>query len=140
MWWIGRTAGFCILLILSWEDIRTHRVPVKLLICSNIAAVMYHLFFRQMNIWVMIGGAGVGGLFLLLSRVTKEGIGYGDSWAILILGIYLGIWKLIEVLCVTFAVLGLFSAVILCRRKMSRKCTLPFFPFLAGGYLAVFFS
>lgn len=139
MWWTGRIAGFCILVLLSYTDIRSRQVSAKLLICSNIAAVLYHLCVRQMNAWVIAGGAAAGALFLLLSKVTREGIGFGDSWAILILGIYLGIWKLTEVLCAAFVMLGVFSAIVLCRNKMSRKCTLPFFPFLTGGYLLAFF-
>lgn len=139
MWWLSRAAGAGILLVLSWIDIRIHQVPEKLLICSSAAAVMYHLAVRQMNIWVIAGGAGVGMLFLLLSRATREGIGYGDSWAILILGIYLGLWKLVEVLCTAFVILGIYSAVILYKRKMSHRAALPFFPFLTAGYVLAAF-
>lgn len=47
----------------------------------------------------------VGILFLLISKVTEEGFGYGDSLAILILGIYLGFWGLIGVLSGAFLLL-----------------------------------
>lgn len=139
MWQLSRAAGACILLVLSWIDIRIHQVPEKVLIGSNAAAVLYHLAVRQMNIWVIAGGAGVGLLFFLFSKATREGIGYGDSWTILILGIYVGVWKLLEVLCAAFVMLGIYSAIILCRKKMSRSAALPFLPFLTAGYvLSVF--
>ncbi len=66
-------------------------------------------------------------------------MGYGDSWGVVILGIYLGLWGLIEVLSVTFFMLALFAAVVLSKKKMSAKCGIPFYPFLTGGYLAMLF-
>ena len=81
------------------------------------------------------GGAGVGILFLLVSKVTREGFGYGDSWAILALGIYLGLWGVLDVLVGTFCFLAVAALVCLTAKKMSRKHTIPFIPFLAAGYL-----
>ena len=54
---------------------------------------------EQTNVGDLAGicaGIGVGVLFLLVSKVTEEAIGYGDSVAIMILGGYLGFWKLWE--------------------------------------------
>ena len=75
------------------------------------------------------GGAGVGILFLLVSKVTREGFGYGDSWAILALGIYLGLWGVLDVLVGTFCFLAVAALVCLTAKKMSRKHTIPFIPF-----------
>ena len=52
-----------------------------------------------------------------------------------LLGIFLGIWKLMEVLAGAFFILSLTSVFFLARKKMSRKQSIPFFPFLAIGYL-----
>ena len=84
---------------------------------------------------MLLGGTGVGAVFLLVSRMTGEGVGYGDSWLILILGIYLGMWKLLEVLAGTCLLLAVTSVICLTVKRMSRRCTLPFVPFLAAGYL-----
>jgi len=137
MWWIGRMAGLGVLLVLSYIDIRIHRVPVKLLAVSNIAAILYYIIFREINIWALAGGAGVGIIFLIISRVTREGFGYADSWGILILGLYLGFWKLLELLFAAFSMLAIFAIAMLAGKKMSRRCVLPFFPFLTVGYVAV---
>lgn len=123
------------MLLISYIDIRVRQVPVPLLVLSGVAAGVYHLAVRETEPRILLGGAAVGFLFLLVSKVTEEGLGYGDSWGILILGIYLGLWELLGVLCVTFLFLFLFAMAALCIRKMSRSCTLPFFPFLTGGYL-----
>lgn len=138
MWWVGRTACFCVLLFLSYIDIRFRKVPVRILIVSNITSIIYYIIFKEINICLFAGGMGIGLVFIFISKITEEGMGFGDSWAILILGSYLGVWELLFVLAVSFSFLAVYAVVILCRRKMSRTCTIPFFPFLTGGYLAVF--
>ena len=139
MWWVDKAACLGILVFLSYIDIRCHMVPVKILLISNIMSFIYYIIFKEINICLFAGGIAVGFVFIFISKVTKEGMGFGDSWAILILGSYLGIWELLYVLTVSFFFLAIYAAVILCRKSMKRSCTIPFFPFLTGGYLAVIF-
>ena len=65
------------------------------------------IFIEKGDPLLILGGVGVGIAFLGISRLTREGVGYGDSLAILILGICLGLWKSLAVLTVTFLILGL---------------------------------
>lgn len=58
-----------------------------------------------------VAGGLSGILFLWISKITNEAIGYGDSLAILILGIYLGIWGLLEVLMTAFFILGIIGLI-----------------------------
>lgn len=139
MWWIGRITGLCILFLFSYIDIQLRRVPVWLLYLSGAAAFVYQILYPERNIWLLLGGAGVGILFLIISKVTEEGMGYGDSWGILVFGIYLGLWELVEVLLTAFFILAVFSAAVLIRKRLQGRYTLPFYPFLTGGYLTVMF-
>ena len=135
MWEISQVFCMGILLSLSVIDIHFRRIPVDILVMASIAALVYQGITRQADLWMAAGGAGVGILFLLVSKVTREGFGYGDSWAILALGIYLGLWGVLDVLAVTFCLLAAASLICLTAKKMSRKHTIPFIPFLAAGYL-----
>ena len=74
----------------------------------------------------------MGVLFLLVSKVTEEAIGYGDSVAIVILGGYLGVWKVVGVLAAAFFTSGVCSVILAFRRRVK---TMPFFPFLTLGYI-----
>ncbi|MGN1165772.1 MAG: prepilin peptidase [Lachnospiraceae bacterium] len=132
---ISRIICFCILLVLSLMDIRCREIPAVVLILGDLSAVIYQIVFQQENIVVTVGGIAVGAIFFLISKATEEGIGYGDSFGILGLGIYLGLWKLMEVLAVTFFLLASGAIFALCLNKMSRKYALPFYPFLTAGYL-----
>ena len=112
---ISRMICFGILAGMSVLDIASRKVPVKALL-------------------ILAAGAAVGVLFIFMSKVTKEGIGYGDSLGIFVLGMYLGVWSLLEVLSGAFFLLAISAAVLLAGKRMSRKCALPFYPFLTIGY------
>ena len=69
----------------------------------------------------------MGVLFLGFSWATRERMGYGDSWAILILGIFLGLWGLLEVLAAAFFFLcGQFLSSFLPERKCPGGLAVPF--------------
>ncbi len=135
MWKISRGLLLIFLIVLSCIDIRNRRIPVKILIPGVLGGIIYQAVWNRED-WIMsVMGIGVGSVFLLISKVTCEGIGYGDSIVILILGIFLGGRELVEVLSFSFCILVVFAIAILCRKNMSRKYEVPFLPFLTGGYI-----
>lgn len=131
---ISRIICFGILAGMSVLDVAYRKVPIKALLIAAAGAVGYHALCREEEMLVLAAGAAVGVLFVFVSKVTKEGIGYGDSLGILTLGLYLGVWSLLEVLGRALFLLALSGAVLLAGKRMSRKCALPFYPFLTIGY------
>lgn len=140
MWEMSQFIVIAVLAGLSVVDIYSRQIPVSVLVGGSLSVLGYQIFIEKGNVWLIIGGIGVGILFLLVSRSTREGIGYGDSWVILILGIYLGVWRLLEVLAAAFLILEAAAVVCLVIKKMSRKYKLPFLPFLTIGYLYSVFA
>ena len=135
MWSINEGICLLFLIIIAVRDIQTREISVVALVLGLFFSVGYHIVTRRMDVWSIFGGIFVGCIFMILSKVTKEGMGYGDSFVILILGIYLGFFDLLLVLSMTFFLLLCVSIPTLYIRKMSRTYTLPFLPFLAGGYI-----
>ena len=128
----------CLYLLLgAVGDLRKREISVAYLIIGTILAALRCLFHYKEMCYISVGGAIIGGAFLLLSKYTNEQIGYGDSWMILILGIYLGIWELTFLLGIVFGCCFLFSFVGLLCRKLTRHTRIPFFPFLMIGYIGV---
>ena len=84
----------------------------------------------------IVGGRWIKRHIILgVSKVTKEGIGYGDSLLILIMGIYLGIWGLLEVLMTAFFILGIIGLICVVIKRKKKGLAFPFYPFLTVGYL-----
>ena len=123
--------------LLSVLDIRTGKLPVWVLVFGAVASGIYQIVWGKQPIRMILSGAAVGLLFLLVSRVTREGLGYGDSILMGILGIYLGVQKLLSVLSVAFFLSAILAVMVLVLRKFRRKSAFPFVPFLCIGYISM---
>lgn len=142
---INRMVDIVVLLILtglSVSDIRNKKVSRKVLTLWGILTVIWKIVdFYQIRVFLEkmeqtnvddLAGIGVGVLSLLVSKVTEEAIGYGDSVAIMILGGYLGFWKVVGVLAAAIFTSGVCSVILALRGRVK---TMPFFPFLTLGYI-----
>lgn len=135
MWAVAESIMLIFLGISAVWDIRVKKVPSGYLLAGTAGVVVYQAFTEQQewHLWVL--GMGIGCMFLMLSKYTEEGIGYGDSWMILNLGIFLGFWRLSVALILTFLILASVAAIGSCCRKMNRKTRIAFLPFLTIGYV-----
>ena len=119
----------------SVYDIRIRAVPRWLLLLGSALTAAARIAGIGEGTWVYIWGAFVGIGFLIVSRCTKEALGYADSWMIFLLGMYLGIWKLVSALSFSFLAAGIWSLGKVVLKKKGRKEVIPFLPFLTAGYL-----
>ncbi len=135
---IGRLICMGYLLALSVVDIRFRRIPELMLGMGSILAAGYSFFSREVPLALCAGGFLLGIAFMGISYITRQAVGYGDSLIVCILGIYLGIWKLLCLLAAAFAVMGAAAMAVLVFRKWSRKASLPAIPFITAGYIVLF--
>ena len=129
-WMILVLLGMC-----SVSDARKKTMPAVLLILFSIAVVGFALFDNAVSTRFRVVGLFMGLLFLLISKCSKEAIGYGDSWLILLLGIHLGYLRALGVLFGASLLAGVVSVLFLWKRGWKKKATLPFVPFLSIAYL-----
>lgn len=133
-----KIADWVILLLLgicSVSDAKKKTMPAVLLIVFSVTVVAFAWFDNAVSVRFRVGGILMGILFLLISKYTKEAVGYGDSWLILLLGIYLGYLQAFEVLFGASLLAGVVSVFFLWKRSWKKKATLPFVPFLTISYL-----
>jgi len=139
--------------VLSFWDIRFRRIPAASLMAGIAAAavlqilgnlqllpdkILYGSGIFCCDMWQLsFGGAAVGLLFLLVSKITKESLGYGDSLLILSMGIYMGLWNLLDLLCIAFFLAAVFAIILLGIKKMRKKSAFAFMPFIEVAYLVV---
>lgn len=120
------------LAVLDW---RKKEIPVFLLIFMNVIVVIISIFCRTESVWSRVGGLAIGIVLLIISKCTREAIGYGDSWLILILGIYVGALRMLQILFAASLLSAVCSLFYLWKRHWKKKETIPFVPFLALAYL-----
>lgn len=125
------------LTICALIDIRKRQIPVWLLILASVCLSIFRILHWRESTVVWLGGIAVGIVFLIVSKLTDEALGYGDSWMILLLGIYLGVWDLLWLLSIAFLLSAIMAAIVLFKNKWSRKAAFPFVPFLAVSYMGV---
>lgn len=126
---------FLLLVTCSVSDWKKKTIPILPLIALSVVVVACALLCNTVSIRLRVSGALMGLLFFLISKCTKEAIGYGDSWLILLLGIYMGSLRATYVLFVAALLSAIASLFLLWKCRWKRTATLPFVPFLGVSYL-----
>lgn len=121
--------------ILAIMDIKWKKLSLAALMSGFIILTAGFLCGRNIHVMLLAAGAGVGIVFMVVSRVTEEAFGYGDSILILIMGGFLGFWNILSLLVAAFSMAALFSIFMLLRKKFHRKSAFPFVPFLTAAYI-----
>lgn len=124
-----------ILVLIAYQDWRTKKISIALLSMLTILVCLLQVLVIREGIWSVLGGLLVGGIFLFISASTKEAIGYGDSWLITALGVYLGSTKILEVMLAACVGASLFSLWKLFQKGWNKKISIPFAPFLMAAYV-----
>jgi leader peptidase (prepilin peptidase)/N-methyltransferase len=82
----------------------------------------------------MTGAALLPGvIFWAISYVTREKVGYGDGWVLLMIGLFIGAAKCIAVLVAALLAETVCLILLLAMRKIHRDDEVPFVPFLLIG-------
>ena len=119
--------------IAAYEDLKTREISMKWFVIFGMLAISCNLLWRYQSIWCVLTGICVGSVFMIISRLTKEAIGYGDSLGVLVLGIFAGGENLLNMVFWAGMLCGVYGLWMILRFKRSGKDTLPFFPFLFFG-------
>ena len=109
MYEIGEICFGGYLCVVSMWDIRKREIPVWLIAAGGILSASLGYFHGKIPLVLMVTGALVGGVFLLISRLTQEAFGYGDSLMIAVTGVYLGFWNVLYLLVWAYVLAAVFA-------------------------------
>lgn len=133
--------------LLALVDVRVRRLPDRLTLpMAGAAALLLVGAFSLPEAggsWTtaLLGGATLGGVYLLLFLVHPEGMGFGDVKLALSLGVVLGWYGWAVLFAGAFAgfLLGsLYGLGLIALRRAGRRSAIPFGPFmLSGAWLGV---
>lgn len=124
----------------SAMDLRKREIPAVFLGGFAAAGIL-------MQLWTMLaekemGGCagwmagGVAGILLMgIAKVTDQAIGYGDAWTAAVLGVWLGILPMMEIVFLGLFLAAGYSAWLFLVKRAGRKHRIAFLPFLMAGYL-----
>ena len=76
-----------------------------------------------------------GLLCLLIAKLSKESIGYGDAFMLIAIGTFCPITELLFLLLCGFLMAGIVSILLLVLKKRNKKEEIPLIPFLLSGYV-----
>lgn len=137
MYELAKWCVFVLLGIAGVIDWKKKEMPVYLLGIMTGVIVLFSMLCQEIDVWYRVTGALLGVVFFVISKFTKESVGYGDSWLILILGIHMGILQVLQLLFAASLMSAFFAIFYLWKRRWKRSETLPFVPFLAIAYVGV---
>ena len=123
--------------IAAWGDWKRRMISVNLLIFLSVFSIAAVFVTKRSSVLEVLGGLGLGMFFIFVSYLTEEKIGYGDSWLITVLGVYLGGTKLLELMLIASLTASLGSLLYGMMRKWNRNAALPFIPFMLLAFVGV---
>jgi len=141
------TFNSVILLISSYiamiYDINTRKIPNKIVLVMILIWVMIitAMMFIDTNRAItsltdsIIGFSLGGGLFLLVYLLSKRGLGGGDVKFMAAAGLYLGFAGTIPTILYGTVLAALTGLTLILLKKIDRKDTIPFAPFLFIGIM-----
>jgi leader peptidase (prepilin peptidase)/N-methyltransferase len=126
---------FLFLAICAVWDAVNKKIPLIVVWIGMAAAVILRAAgVIETESWRMMGAALLPGfLFWVISYVTREKVGYGDGWILLLIGLFAGAEKCIAALMTALFVESIFLIILLALRKINRDKEVPFVPFLLVG-------
>lgn len=74
-----------------------------------------------------------GMMFWLLSYISREKVGYGDGWMLVMIGLFAGLWECFVMIMISLLLESFVVLVLLALRRASGDDSLPFAPFLLIG-------
>lgn len=126
---------FAFLAVCAVFDGFSRRVPLVVVwlgiltaVCLRINGVMGETDLMEVTL-SLIPGAG----FFLLGFLTREKVGYGDGWALLMIGLFVGAFRCFLILLVGLMAESAVAIVLLAVGKIKRDREIPFLPFLLLG-------
>jgi prepilin signal peptidase PulO-like enzyme (type II secretory pathway) len=134
MFWVLWGVFSAFLLVLSWIDFKTLRLPDKL----TLSLLWLGLGINAFSLWVPAETAIIGAIAAYLSFFgisqgyvwlrNKEGLGLGDAKLLAAIGAWLG-WQVLPAVVLSAASLNLFWALICFLRAPQKKLSARYFPF-----------
>ncbi len=117
-------------------DYRRKEIPIYLPIAGFVPALAISLITQNLGVLEIVLGVGIGAVALLLAKITKQAIGYGDGAVLVCTGAALGFAKNLAMLLIALVIAACTCALLMFLKRKKKKDSIAFIPFLLSGYVA----
>ncbi len=127
----------CVLSFLSmnsFQDIRKRQVYLSVIVIYGVLGILY-VFWHRDNLAVLLLGAVPGLLLMCVGKASGGALGMGDGLAVMISGIYMGIWNTLEFIALSLFLAAVWAGFLMFVKKKGRKASFPFVPFMLAAYV-----
>jgi len=126
---------FVFLGICAIWDVREKEIPLTVVWIGIAAAAILRISGATGDgtWWAAVSSLFPGVMFWVLSFVTREKVGYGDGWMLIMTGLFVGLWKCFLVLLIGLAAESMMALVLLAVKRITKDREIPFAPFLLLG-------
>lgn len=133
--WMQRVLELALLGICSWEDVKGRQIRQCWLIAFGIEAVLVSMVFGSRSALSLVAGLLPGCVLLLLSWLSRGGVGEGDGLLLMLLGLSLGVGKTLAIFYIAAILSAGYAMFLVVCKKKSRKYAMAFVPFLLVAYV-----
>lgn len=121
------------MVIQTYWDIRYKEIPILVSLVGGILGVVICIWEQRGFVDVMC--ALIPGIAaLLIGRISKEAIGYGDGVLLCVMGFYFTLEELLAVCMIAFMAAALIALILLVVFHKKGSYEIPFVPFLLIAY------
>lgn len=130
-----------LLYIISYIDIKSYRIPNKLVFAIFIEGILFGLyqyfFAGDKNVFPNIAAGFFVGVFpMLLAVILSKGkMGAGDMKLMAALGVFSGPLNIFFIFVLAVVLAGFFAIIMITAKKMTLKSKLPLAPFISLAFL-----
>ena len=133
----AQTGFLAFLAAASFTDVKRRSLNVIFICIGFTAGFVFQTILGELLLREMLAGAALGAAAAVISRISSQAIGYGDSFMIAACGAWLGFYGCACLLMVSLFIMALFGIAAMALKKAKGKDALPFMPFLLAGYIVM---
>lgn len=114
----------------TYFDVKSRELPWSFLGGFCILGIFLNIIWKYQTLEMIFGGVLLAGVFLLIGKFSKEALGYGDGFSVLVLGILNGWKETVELLFVALLISSVYGIWKMLCHGAKAEDAMPFFPFL----------
>lgn len=135
-------AAYIIMLVmLAYEsviDIRERKIDIRAVLAAGITSMLVGVFFYERPVIFILYGIILGGVLIMLARISRQRIGYGDAIIFMVLGMCLEPVRVLGILWVSMLMAGVYGMIKIILFNKDRNLALPFIPFVTIVFSGMF--